>query len=510
PIRGAEVRARESNGRENRLATSNDRGEFELRDLIPGTWTLTASKSGFITQQYGQTRPFSAPESLQVGTRQRVQANFMLGRAGAISGRVFDEFGDPVAGARVQVLRSRMARGRRTLAASGVGDETDDTGSFRLYALPPGDYYIGAALNAASGEAARLNLAVGVPTYYPGTVSVAEAQRIRLAEGEEQSNLLFSLSPVRAVRISGTVLSSRGPAEDATVRLLSTSDLSLAGVPLGNFGMTQADGAFTIVNVAPGSYILQASAGATHGPTSEGAEDAAVPVVVAGDDISGLTVTTAPSATLTGRVTTDSGAQPPQGVEVRFDSSTGWASVSSTVGGPPNGPTDRRPRPDATAQSTFRLPVTPEGVSITVMPPDGWMLKSIEVDGDEVTDRPIVLRGGPTHEARITLTDRLTQVGGTVRSGSRPAAGVDVLIFADAATLWTFPSRHVRVVRTGEDGTFRARGLPPQDYLAVALDYLDDGEPQDPELLEAFREKASRLSVDYGESRSIDLRLVER
>jgi len=218
PIRGAEVRARESNGRENRLATSNERGEFEIRDLIPGTWTLAASKSGYISQQYGQKRPFSAPESLQVSPRQRLQANFTLGRAGAISGRVFDEFGDPVAGARVQVLRSRMSNGRRTLTATGVGDETDDTGAFRLYALPPGDYYIGAALNAASGETPTVRLAVGAPTYYPGTASVAVAQRIRLAAGEEQSNLLFSLAPVRAVRISGTVLSSRGPAEDATVR----------------------------------------------------------------------------------------------------------------------------------------------------------------------------------------------------------------------------------------------------------------------------------------------------
>jgi hypothetical protein len=82
------------------------------------------SKTGFITQQYGQTRPFAAAQPLTVGERQSLQANFTLGRAGAISGRVLDEFGDPVAGARVQVLRSRYARGRRTLAPTGVGDQT--------------------------------------------------------------------------------------------------------------------------------------------------------------------------------------------------------------------------------------------------------------------------------------------------------------------------------------------------------------------------------------------------
>ena len=144
---------------------------------------------------------------------------------------MLDEFGDPVAGARVQVLRSRFVRGRRTLAPTGVGDQTDDTGAFRLYALPPGDYYVGAALRAATGETTGIDAIVGAQTYYPGTPIIAEAQRIRLGLGEEQPNVTFSLSPARAVRVSGTVLSARGgPAEDASVRLLNVSDFSVVGV----------------------------------------------------------------------------------------------------------------------------------------------------------------------------------------------------------------------------------------------------------------------------------------
>ena len=138
-IRGAEVRAREVNGRETRLVTTDDTGSYEIRDLLPGSYNVTASKTGFVTQVYGQKRPFASVPAINIGERQAVQANFTLGRAGAIGGRVLDEFGDPVAGARVQVLRSRDTRGRRTLAPTGVGDQTDDTGAFRLYALPPGD-----------------------------------------------------------------------------------------------------------------------------------------------------------------------------------------------------------------------------------------------------------------------------------------------------------------------------------------------------------------------------------
>ncbi len=511
-IRGAEVRAREVNGRENRLVTTDDRGIYEIRDLIPGSWNITASKTGFITQQYGQRRPFSAPEPLTVGERQTAQANFTLSRAGAISGRVLDEFGDPVAGARVQVLRSRFVRGRRTLAPTGVGDQTDDTGAFRLYALPPGDYYVGAALRAATGETTGIDAIVGAHTYYPGTPIIAEAQRIRLGLGEEQPNVTFSLSPVRAVRVSGTVLSARGgPADDASVRLLNVSDFSVVGVALGNFGMTQADGTFTIVNVVPGSYILTANAGAL-GPVSPDAEDASIPITVGTDDVTGLTVTTVPVGNVTGRITTESGARPPAGTQISFDSTTMAMTLSATVdgqgqgrvGGPGRGGGPPLP------PYSFRLPVVQGAFNMSVVPPDGWMLKSIQVGDADFTDRTADLRGA-AHEAIVTLTDRVTRLDGTVTSGTRPAPNAEVVLFPDEPSLWAFPARHVRVLKSDAQGTIRVRGIPPhQAYLAVALDYLDDGETQDPEFLESLRDQATRFSIDFGESRTVGLRLVQR
>ena len=220
-------------GQRPRNAFGDDRRDGHLRDSRSPAGQLEPDRIEDRIHHpagHGQKRPFAAAQPLTVAERQSLQANFTLGRAGAISGRVLDEFGDPVAGARVQVLRSRYTRGRRTLAPTGVGDQTDDTGAFRLYALPPGDYYVGAALRAATAETPLAEAQVGAQTYYPGTPVLAEAQRIRLGVGEEQPNLTFSLSPVRAVRVSGTVLSARGgPAEDASVRLLSVDRLQPGG-----------------------------------------------------------------------------------------------------------------------------------------------------------------------------------------------------------------------------------------------------------------------------------------
>ena len=62
PVRGAEVRIRATDGRENRLVTTDQEGRFAVRDLTPGEWTVIASKAGFISQQFGQRFAFQAAE----------------------------------------------------------------------------------------------------------------------------------------------------------------------------------------------------------------------------------------------------------------------------------------------------------------------------------------------------------------------------------------------------------------------------------------------------------------
>ena len=111
-----------------------------------------------------------------------------------ITGRVSDEFGDPITGARVQVLRSQVQQGRRRLTPIASGAQTDDTGSFRVFGLAPGEYYIAAALQAAPADTSD-NPVSYAPTYYPGTANVADAQRIPLTLGTEQSGINFVLQP---------------------------------------------------------------------------------------------------------------------------------------------------------------------------------------------------------------------------------------------------------------------------------------------------------------------------
>src|SRR5918994_4630952 len=98
-----------------------------------------ASKAGYVTMRYGQRRAFEAGNrSLDLADGQSVtNVQFNLPRGGVITGRITDEFGEPVAGTTVKVLKHQYAEGRRELTPvmGGWGASTDDLGRYRVYGL---------------------------------------------------------------------------------------------------------------------------------------------------------------------------------------------------------------------------------------------------------------------------------------------------------------------------------------------------------------------------------------
>ena len=67
---GAGARERQ-NVRDSRLATTDAQGRFEIRELAAGRYTVTASKGGFVTLQYGQRRPGESGTPLELGDAHR-------------------------------------------------------------------------------------------------------------------------------------------------------------------------------------------------------------------------------------------------------------------------------------------------------------------------------------------------------------------------------------------------------------------------------------------------------
>src|SRR5439155_10393652 len=153
PIKRARVMV-SAGGRQARATTTDEQGRFRITDLMGGSYTITASRTGFVDAVYGQRRPLQPGTAIQLADGQELATiDLRLVRGGVITGRVLDEDGEPLARAVVTVQRYQYVRGERQLSPAG-GDQTDDRGQYRVFGLPAGDYYV-------SADAASLTRAFG-------------------------------------------------------------------------------------------------------------------------------------------------------------------------------------------------------------------------------------------------------------------------------------------------------------------------------------------------------------
>jgi hypothetical protein len=137
--------------------------------------------------------------------------------APAISGVVYDPFGDPLAAAVVQAYARRYTPHGPQLQALRK-TLTNDLGEFRLFWLNFGEYVLGAsygdrALASALGMV-RLSANVPkpddgyVPVYYSDAMQPPQGQTIRLAPGSDTGNLTFNLHDFSRFRIRGRIIPS--------------------------------------------------------------------------------------------------------------------------------------------------------------------------------------------------------------------------------------------------------------------------------------------------------------
>ena len=119
PIRRAQVRI---SGPDivPKASLTDAEGRFEFRDLPAGSFTINATKSGYVTVQYGQTRPYESGRPIELADKQIVaNADISMPRGSAISGRILDEFGEPMPDVSVTALRPAP----REIAASPMFSE---------------------------------------------------------------------------------------------------------------------------------------------------------------------------------------------------------------------------------------------------------------------------------------------------------------------------------------------------------------------------------------------------
>jgi 5-hydroxyisourate hydrolase-like protein (transthyretin family) len=145
PLRKVQVRIFANEIREQRMTTTDANGAYEFKELRAGRYTITASKGSYVGISYGQQRPSDAPKPIEILDRQIVErVDLALPRGAIVTGRVVDEFGEPASEIQIAMQRYQFMQGQRRLMPVGRTATTNDIGEFRLFGIPPGQYYLSA------------------------------------------------------------------------------------------------------------------------------------------------------------------------------------------------------------------------------------------------------------------------------------------------------------------------------------------------------------------------------
>src|SRR5204862_7196370 len=117
--------------------------------------------------------------------------------------------------------------------------------------------------------------------------------------------------------------------------------------------------------------------------------------------------------------------------------------------------------------------------------------------------------GNDLSGVQVVLTSKITSLSGVLAdSKGAPLTDGTVIVFAEDASKWAEESRWIKSVRPDQQGRYQIKGLPPGEYLAVAVDYVEDGLWNDPEYLESIRRHGQRITLSDAESRTLSLKLV--
>lgn len=245
-------------------------GKYSFRSLGPGRYDIRVAPYGRNTVDRGSRTVTLAPG-------QAATVDFTLPARGIVSGKVTDEFGEPVIGAEIVLLGQEYGAGAlRHFRRHAV--RTDDIGEYRMELVRPGmPYFVFAhiaearKMTAASDAPteARLRRPAPIPTYFPGSAAREGATPITLRGGEHRENV-----DIRMLRAPSYCLEANIGRGAQRMFQIHEADLTLGLGPTGGTtgfprnGEPAPDGAIRVCDLHPAEYRVTSIEGSINEPTA--------------------------------------------------------------------------------------------------------------------------------------------------------------------------------------------------------------------------------------------------
>ena len=509
-------------------ATTDAGGNFVIDGIAPGEYRILASRNGFVRQQHGETGPATPGTPVELIAGQAFEASFQMVPAGTITGRIYDVFGEPVPYVSVAAMQPQVRPDGQEAFATVQTDTTNDRGEYRLFWLTPGEYFISASTSVSGiggismgGNAAGRRISISMSTdsiggpsveemaaFYPGVPDAALATPVRVGAGDELAGIDVRLAPKETYTISGRVIGPSQISGFAMVTLQPSNRAALGGVPLFSLipSPVDAQGYFTIQNVAPGAYTLQVRAQVIGGEEMT----AALAVEVTNRDLENMTLTMTPGIDISGSIfiedaTTAAASETVSGLDMtrirvmlRGDSAFGSGSSQ---------PSD--------TQGSFLIENLLPGeytVSLNALN-RGLYLKRIMVGNLEVAPGDtIAIPPDFNQQIYLLVSPNGGRIDGVAsnRSGEpMPNTTITLLPLDMTQTApGDLPPASLKQTRTSTDGEFSLAGIRPGEYRLFAWEGTQSVPYLNAEFMGRFQARGERLSIQEGDGLNLNLDVI--
>lgn len=541
PVKRAAIRLAGPAGTSVRLVGTDDQGRFVFPALPAGSYSLSATKTGYVEAFYGSNRPGRGPgEPIAIANGQRVTVTLRILPGAVITGTLTDVRGNPLATVPVAAVDVRSS----TTASPPARGMTDERGVYRIYGLMPGDYVVAAlprnagfrpGVDVLSVTDAEVQWARGLglsptpsapppsrvvnyaPVYYPGTTNVNAAARITVAAGEERAEVGFPIPVVTTATVGGTLVDDTGQPLMVTTSVslyprfndTTPADALIASGTLKLPTVGVSVPSFWVAGVAPGEYTLVARTGSP-GRAEAGVSPAkwsVTDLTVDGRDQPDIILRLEPGVRISGSIVFERAAQTPPADLSALDISL--IAPNSRIVGPvaPQATVDPAGRFvfPSVVRGRYALKVTAPVANATAT----WTLKSAMLNGQDLADVPLEIRNGQDITGlTVTFTERGSEISGrVVDAGGQPVRRYSIVVFTVDQSLWLPGARRIRSTNPSADGAFSVPGLPAGEYAIAAADGVEASDLADPAFLAKLLATAHRITLAEGEKKTQDLRI---